>query len=168
MSTTKNTGRENINNQQGGEKKGQLPESGVNYFIKVDGVVLKTDTAILKAFDVLVKVGLSEDTHQLVRVFQDGRKEILPGDAVVDLNGYGVEEFQTEKRLVEVFYKNQPFKLQLGDVRVTELKKIFGLPQACHLSVLVGDELKPLPDDGFVCIRGGEHFASYPCDGKAS
>lgn len=166
MSTNKITDRENNNNQQG--EKGHLPESGVIFFMKVDGVVLKSENGTMKASDVLALAGLNAKTHQLVQIGQDGCREPLPPDAVVDLKNYGVEEFQTEKLIVKVFYKDQPFKTHPGDTRITELKKLFGLPHACHLSVLLNEELKPLPDNGVICIQGGEHFASYPCDGKAS
>ena len=161
MSNT-NNGPENTN------KPGKaVPASGVTYYLKVDGAVVTSDAATIKVCEILKLVGLNADTHLLIKIVNQHR-ETLPPDAVVDLKNYGVEEFATEKRLVEIFFKNDSFKVPPGEIRVAELKKIFGLPQACHLAVLAGDEIKPLPDNGTIHIRGGEHFASYPCDGKAS
>lgn len=169
MSTVNNTGRENKNNKQCEDSKElHPPKSGANYFAKVDGKVIASDVAILKASDVLALAGLNPQTHQLVRLFDNDCKEVLSDDAVVDLSKYGIEEFRTEKRLVEIFYKDQSFKVHPGEILVADLKRFLGLPQACHLSVRINDELKPVKDDGVICIQGGEHFVSYPCDGKAS
>lgn len=169
MSKDKNTGGENKNNQTHGTEKNLHPtKSGAIYFLKVDGVVLKSDTAMLRASDVLAMAGLNSHSHELVSVFKDDCKETLSDDALIDLNNYGVEEFVTEKRLVEVFYKTQAFKVHPGNFLVSEIKKILGLPQACHLSVLAHDDLKPLDDNGTFCIQGGEHFVSHSCDGNAS
>lgn len=168
MGKDKNTGHEDTNNQTHAEKTLHPPKSGAIYFLKVDGVVLKSDTAILKASDVLSMAGLNKLTHELIRVFKDDCKETLSDDAMIDLNNYGIEEFITEKRFVEVFYKTQVFKVHPGNLLVSEIKKILGLPQACHLSVLIKDDLKPLDDNGTFCIQGGEHFVSHSCDGSAS
>lgn len=168
MSTT-NNGRGNNQHQHADEaEKHDVPITGVTYYFKVDGKVLKADAAIVKARDILTLVGLNAETHQLIKVIKGQPNEAVPPDATIDLNKFGVEEFITEKRLVVIFFKNTEFKIPVGEIHTKDLKKIFGLAQACHLAVLAGDELKPLPDNGTFFVRGGEHFASYPCDGSAS
>lgn len=145
-----------------------VTQSGAIYFYKVDKKVHESEIALLKASEVLAHCGLSQHTYQLVRIYKEDHVEVLADNDVIDLNNYGVEEFRTEKRLVEVFYKDNSFKIHAGETKVVDLKKALGVPQAHHLSVLVHQELKPLSDDGTICITGGERFVSYPCDGKAS
>ena len=147
--------------------KAHVPESGAIYFIKVNDQIYKSEAPLLKVSDILALAGANPETHDLLQTFSDGEKKLLPNDEIVNLANLGIEQFHIEKRLVEVFFKDHPYKVHMGDTEVKDLKKLFGVPLAHHLSVLVHNELKPLDDNGTIFIRGGEKFISYPCDGSA-
>lgn len=69
---------------------------------------------------------------------------------------------------VTITVDNQQFEIHRGNQSVEEIKTLAGVPLADELNLLVDGELKPLPSDGSVVIKGGEEFVSQPPSGAAS
>ena len=60
------------------------------------------------------------------------------------------------------------YKLHRGHQTVAAIKQVAQVPLAHDLEQVVGDALKPLPDDGSVTLKGGEVFVSHPKDAGSS
>ena len=71
--------------------------------------------------------------------------------------------------MVSINVNDKPVEIHRGRQTVSEIKRLGGVPAADELSqVTEGQPLNPLPDDGFVVIKGGEEFVSYPKDSSSS
>lgn len=83
---------------------------------------------------------------------RDGNGERRPGESTVSIK-----------------VNDTPVEIHRGRQTVSEIKRLGGVPAADELAqVTEGQPLKPLADDGFVVIRGGEEFVSYPKDSSSS
>jgi hypothetical protein len=69
---------------------------------------------------------------------------------------------------VRIVINNSEFEIHRGSRTVVEIKAVGGVPLADDLEQIVEGRLTPLPDDGRVTIKGGEHFVSHPKDSGAS
>jgi hypothetical protein len=70
---------------------------------------------------------------------------------------------------VTITVDNKPVLIHRGRQPVSEIKRLGGVPQAFELEqVIEGEPLKPLPDDSFVVIKGGEQFVGHPRDSGSS
>lgn len=78
------------------------------------------------------------------------------------------EDHADNRRLVEITINNVGFKIRPGRHSVAELKVTGGVPLADDLVQVIHGELKPLPDDGAVVIKGEEVFVSHPKDCASS
>jgi hypothetical protein len=72
------------------------------------------------------------------------------------------------EHLVEIKIGKEFFKVKPGEYTVAELKKIGGAPLTDELDQVIDKKLVPLPDDGKVCIKGGEVFIFHPRSGGSS
>jgi hypothetical protein len=63
---------------------------------------------------------------------------------------------------VAIKINNGHYKVHRGQQSVADIKKVGAVPLADDLEQIVSGKLKPLPDDGFVTINGGEQFISHP------
>lgn len=71
--------------------------------------------------------------------------------------------------MVSVKVNNVPVQIHRGRQAVSEIKRLGGVPGADELAhVVEGQPLMPIADDGFVVIKGGEEFVSYPKDSSSS
>lgn len=75
---------------------------------------------------------------------------------------------QHRQDVVTIHVNDRPLEIHRGRRQVAEIKEKGTVPAADTLAQVVDGELKPLPDDGSVVIRGGETFLSYPKDAAAS
>lgn len=95
-------------------------------------------------------------------------REIFKGQ-VIDLKPYPIEEFYSvSAKLVHITINRKSYEIKPGKYSVAELKKIGGVNPAHDLDQLIGHELVPLDDNGFVVIKGCEEFKSHPKDGQSS
>ncbi|MBL8799388.1 MAG: hypothetical protein JNM56_36230 [Planctomycetia bacterium] len=69
---------------------------------------------------------------------------------------------------VTIHVNNEEVFLHPGRYAVATLKKLAGVPLADDLDELVECQLKPVPDDATVHIRGCEIFVSHIKDGGSS
>jgi len=81
----------------------------------------------------------------------------------------GKNEIERQRQdVVAISVNNKPVEIHRGRREVSEIKIKGGVPAADTLAQVVSGELKPLPDDGSIVIRGEEVFLSYPKDAAAS
>jgi hypothetical protein len=69
---------------------------------------------------------------------------------------------------VTIHVNNNAVYLHRGRYDVATIKKLSGVPLADDLDELIGNKLKPIPDDATVHIEGCEVFISHPKDGGSS
>ena len=70
---------------------------------------------------------------------------------------------------VSIKVNDKSVQIHRGRQTVSEIKRLAGVLKADELAQVVdGQPLKPLADDGFVVITGGEEFVSYPKDSSSS
>lgn len=75
------------------------------------------------------------------------------------------ESEKHRKDVVQITVNRQPYDIHRGRRTVAEIKGLANVPLADELALVLGEsDLKPLPDDGSVVIKGGEVFLSYPKD----
>lgn len=69
---------------------------------------------------------------------------------------------------VTITINNQVFSVHRGNMSVSELKALGGVPAGYELEEIVNGTLKPLSDDGHIALKGGEIFVSHPRAGASS
>lgn len=69
---------------------------------------------------------------------------------------------------VAVVIDTKTYEVHRGHTTIIELKNTAGIPLAYELEQVVNGKLVPLPDDGAVTLKGGEHFISHPREGASS
>jgi predicted Rdx family selenoprotein len=72
------------------------------------------------------------------------------------------------KDLVDIVVNGVEHSIHRGHRSVVEIKTVGGVPLAHELEQVMGDDIKPLPDDGYVVLKGGEQFISHPKDSGSS
>ena len=113
-------------------------------------------------------VALVHDNEVLVLEREGHDVDLGPGD-VLDLAGAGTEHLRTEKRLVTVFFENDPRELPRGTYTTEELKNKFGVQEGYILEV-INDEgvLTPLkPRQKTRLKEGMKFFEQVPCGGSS-
>lgn len=69
---------------------------------------------------------------------------------------------------VRIHINRHDYEVAPGLHRVTELKRIAGIPPQDELEQVISGQFTPLPDDSAVTIVGAEHFVSHPRSGGSS
>ena len=72
------------------------------------------------------------------------------------------------KNFVEITVNNEKFKIHRGRQSVETIKNTAGVLLTDILEQVIDGRLTPLPNDGFVVIKGGEVFVSHVPSGGAS
>jgi len=70
--------------------------------------------------------------------------------------------------IVTITVDNKPVQIHRGRQSVAEIKSLGHVPAAFDLDEVVNGKLVPLPDDGYVVIKGEEVFLSHPKSGHSS
>jgi len=73
-----------------------------------------------------------------------------------------------DSSIVTITVDNKQREIHRGYQSVAEIKQVGEVPAAFDLDEVVDSKLIPLPDDGFVTIKGGEVFLSHPKSGRSS
>ena len=119
-------------------------------------------TAILALF------GLPQGT-KLFRDYESPQDEpLLPDGHVRFADGPVFYSKASGPDLVTVTINNEKHQLPPGKVTVAVLRKLGNVPDGDELVQVIDRKPHPLPDDGSVCIAGGEEFLSHPRCGSSS
>lgn len=100
---------------------------------------------------------------------RDGDDVDLGPDDVLHLGGAGTEHLHTEKRLITVFYENEPRQIPRGIYTTEELVKLFGV-QAGYILEFINEEgqLTPLKPNERLRVKDGmKFFEQVPCGGSS-
>jgi hypothetical protein len=94
--------------------------------------------------------------------------DLKPGD-VLDLAHRGTEHLHTEKRLIMVFFENEPRELPRGTYTTEQLKRLFGVQEGYVLEVINEEgQLAPLKPGAKVRLKHGmKFFEQVPCGGSS-
>lgn len=96
---------------------------------------------------------------------RDGQDHDLGPDAVLDLGKPGTEHLHTEKRLITVFFENEPREIPRGVYTTEQLKDKFGV-QAGYVLEYINHEgqLTPLKPGEKLRVKSGmRFFEQVPC-----
>lgn len=110
---------------------------------------------------------VSEDE---VLVLERDEKDIdLKPNDVLDLEHVGTERLHTEKRLVTVFYENEPREIPRGTYSTEQLKELFGVQEGYVLEVINDEgQLTPLKPGAKLRVKDGmKFFEQVPCGGSS-
>lgn len=105
-----------------------------------------------------------------VLVLEREGKDIDPGpDDVLDLGHAGTEHLRTEKRLVTVFFENQPREIARGTYTTEQLKTLFGVQEGYILEIINEEgHLTPLKPGAKLRVKDGMQFLEQvPCGGSS-
>lgn len=93
----------------------------------------------------------------------------LASDAVLDLGQPGTEHLRTEKRLITVYFENEPREIPRGVYTTERLKKEFGVQDGYILEYINEEgQLTPLKPGGKLRVKEGmKFFEQVPCGGSS-
>lgn len=111
---------------------------------------------------------VKEDEILVLERKEEPDRELSPGDEV-DFSNPGTEHLRIEKRFVEVFFKDIPYKIPRGIYTTEELKAKFPMEPGYYLNLLKPDgELVTLKPDEKIPIKCGMKFYSQVPGGGSS
>jgi hypothetical protein len=106
---------------------------------------------------------------EVIVLERDGHDVELKHADVLDLSAPGTEHLRTEKKLVTVYFENEPRELPRGVYTTEELKRLFGVKDGYILEV-VNEEgnLTPLKPGEKTRLKNGlQFFEQVPCGGSS-
>ena len=88
---------------------------------------------------------------------------------MLDLGQAGTEHLHTEKRLITVFFENDPREIPRGTYTTEQLKKLFGVQQGYVLEFINEEgQLTPMKPEQKVRVKEGmKFFEQVPCGGSS-
>lgn len=113
-------------------------------------------------------IGQVRDDEVIVPERDGQETDLKPGD-ILDLADPGTEHLHSEKRLITVFFENNPREIKRGVYTTEELMKIFGVQQGYILEVINHEgNLTPLkPGEKLKVKEGMRFFEQVPCGGSS-
>ncbi|MBS0249262.1 MAG: multiubiquitin domain-containing protein [Proteobacteria bacterium] len=99
----------------------------------------------------------------------EGQETDLGPADLLNLGGGGTEHLHTEKRLITVFFENDPREIARGVYTTEQLKQIFGV-QAGYVLEFINEEgrLTPLKPGAKLRVKAGmKFFEQVPCGGSS-
>lgn len=108
------------------------------------------------------------DDEVLVLERGDDEVELQPDD-VLDLGDKGTEHLHTEKRLITVFFENEPREIPRGTYTTEQLKRLFGVQDGYVLEFINHEgQLTPLKPGAKLRVKDGmKFFEQVPCGGSS-
>lgn len=106
---------------------------------------------------------------EVILLDRDGHDtEIKSGDEL-DFGEAGTEHLRTEKRLITVFFENNPREIPRGTYTTEQLKELFGVQQGYVLEVIneEGNLTELKPDKNLRVKDGMRFFEQVPCGGSS-
>jgi hypothetical protein len=100
---------------------------------------------------------------------RDGAEIALtPGDTL-DLGDAGTEHLRTEKRLITVFFENEPREIARGTYTTEQLRRLFGVHEGYVLEFINEEgQLTPLKPGAKLRVKEGmRFFEQVPCGGSS-
>jgi len=99
----------------------------------------------------------------------DGTDIDLKPNDVLDLGQAGTEHLHTEKRLITVFYENEPREIARGTYTTEQLKQKFGVQEGYVLEFIDEEgQLTPLKPGAKLKVKEGmKFFEQVPCGGSS-
>jgi hypothetical protein len=114
-------------------------------------------------------ISMAPADKELVLDRQDGHDTVIEPGTSVDLAARGTERIFTEKRLITVYYKDDPYELERGRYTGAQLAEKFKVPAGYVLDLVKPDgDFKEIKPTESVKVRGGMHFVSHPPCGQSS
>ncbi|MGX9574268.1 multiubiquitin domain-containing protein [Mesorhizobium sp. f-mel] len=106
---------------------------------------------------------------EIVVLERDGDEIELPHDGVINLAPGGTENLHTEKRLITVYFENDPREIPRGKYSTEQLVSLFGVQAGYILEYLNNEgQLMPLGPDGELRVKDGmKFFEQVPCGGSS-
>lgn len=100
---------------------------------------------------------------------RDGDDLDLKPTDILDLAHGGTEHLHTEKRLITVFFENEPREIPRGVYTTEQLKQLFGVQEGYILEILNEEgQLTPLKPDAKLRVKAGmRFFEQVPCGGSS-
>lgn len=100
---------------------------------------------------------------------RDGTDADLGPADVLELGHRGTEHLHTEKRLVTVFFENEPREIPRGTYTTEQLKKLFGVQEGYVLEFINEEgQLTPLKPGAKLRVKEGmKFFEQVPCGGSS-
>jgi hypothetical protein len=113
-------------------------------------------------------IGHVRDDEVLVLERGDDEVELQPAD-VLDLGNAGTEHLHTEKRLITVFFENEPREIPRGTYTTEQLKRLFGVQDGYVLEVINHEgQLTPLKPGAKLRVKESmKFFEQVPCGGSS-
>jgi hypothetical protein len=110
---------------------------------------------------------LRED--EIILLDRDGQEIDLQPTDVLDLGAGGTEHLVTEKRLVTVFFENEPREIARGTHTTEQLKQLFGVQEGYVLEFINEEgQLTPLKPGAKLRVKAGmKFFEQVPCGGSS-
>lgn len=108
-------------------------------------------------------------SDEVILLDQDGHDvEIKAGDDL-DLEKTGTEHLRTEKRLITVFFENNPREIRRGIYTTAQLKELFGVQEGYVLEFIneEGNLTELKPDQKLRVKEGMRFFEQVPCGGSS-
>jgi hypothetical protein len=106
---------------------------------------------------------------EVIVLEREGHEVDLTPEDVLDLGAAGTEHLRTEKKLVTVYFENEPRELPRGVYTTEELKRRFGVKEGYILEVINEEgNLTPLkPGEKTRLKNGMQFFEQVPCGGSS-
>lgn len=100
---------------------------------------------------------------------RDGTDVDLGPTDVLELGHRGTEHLHTEKRLITVFFENEPREIPRGTYTTEQLKKLFGVQDGYVLEFINEEgQLTPLKPGAKLRVKEGmKFFEQVPCGGSS-
>jgi len=113
-------------------------------------------------------IGHVRDEEVLVLEREGQDIELKSGD-LLDLTGGGTEHLHVEKRLITVFFENEPREIRRGIYTTEQLKELFGVQEGYILEVINEEgHLTPLKPGKKLRVKDDmRFFEQVPCGGSS-
>lgn len=113
-------------------------------------------------------VGRVAEDEVLVLERDDTDIDLKPTDNL-DLSREGTEHLHTEKRLITVYFENDPREMRRGVYTTEELKQFFGVQEGYVLEFINEEgQLTPLKPGAKLRVKNGmKFFEQVPCGGSS-
>jgi hypothetical protein len=104
-------------------------------------------------------------TGEVIVLERDGADIDLGPEDVLNLNRAGTEHLHTEKRLITVYFENEPREIPRGTYTTEQLKQMFGVQDGYVLEYLNEEgQLTPLKPGHKLRVKDGtKFFEQVPC-----
>ncbi len=107
--------------------------------------------------------------NEVIVLERDGKDVELKPDDVLDLGEAGTEHLFTEKRLITVFFENDPHEIKRGVYTTEQLKTLFGVQDGYVLEYIneEGNLTELKPGKRLRVKDGMRFFEQVPCGGSS-